>query len=202
MRRRPITLARAPWAAVAAVATFSLLAALAAGALAIGVVDIRYANIPVVHPYPPAGWMQNPFNPSDRSDVVSIAQAARAKRDLLADGQVEISAAGTGDTSRIAEADTARSLDSVRQLLAANASADVLQETKVHLDSVTVGKLADPNDRAISWCLEEYGSTTLTFVQKRDGAIARTNTMHFKGRFWLVNVNGRYLIADRLVTSQ
>ena len=32
--------------------------------------DLRYTNIPLVHPYPPAGFYQNPFNPGDRGDLV------------------------------------------------------------------------------------------------------------------------------------
>src|SRR5579864_1812495 len=48
--------------------------------------DLRYANIPVLHPYPPAGYYLNPFNPGDRGDLINAGQANRVKADLLADG--------------------------------------------------------------------------------------------------------------------
>ena len=51
--------------------------------------DLRYANIPLVHPYPPAGFYQNSFNPTDRGDLINTATAAKVKSDLEADGQIE-----------------------------------------------------------------------------------------------------------------
>ena len=48
--------------------------------------ELRYLNVPLVHPYPPAGYVQNPFNPSDKGDLVSVSEASLVKIDLLADG--------------------------------------------------------------------------------------------------------------------
>src|SRR5712692_9087043 len=61
--------------------------------------DLRYANIPLIHPYPPAGYYQNPFNPTDRGDLLSSSDGAAAKADLKADGDVELRALATGDPS-------------------------------------------------------------------------------------------------------
>ena len=54
--------------------------------------DFRYLNVPLVHPWPPTGYYQNPFNPTDRGDIVSASEAAKVKNDLVADGQVELQA--------------------------------------------------------------------------------------------------------------
>ena len=32
--------------------------------------ELRYLNVPLLHPYPPAGYVQNPFNPSDKGDLL------------------------------------------------------------------------------------------------------------------------------------
>src|ERR1700694_1617287 len=80
------------WTRTAAVAAVILIAFIVVAVLAITgrLGDLRYTNIPLVHPYPPAGYYQNPFNPGDHSDLVNLAQADRVKADLAADGQIEI----------------------------------------------------------------------------------------------------------------
>ena len=70
--------------------------------------DLRYANIPLIRPYPPAGYYQNPFDPGDRSDLIDAAQASRVKADLVADGQAELRAVEAGDISLVAQADTGK----------------------------------------------------------------------------------------------
>src|SRR5258708_40161670 len=52
--------------------------------------DLRYANIPVIPPWPPAGYFQDPFNPTDRGDLVNASYAAKVKGDLVSDGQVAL----------------------------------------------------------------------------------------------------------------
>src|SRR6202521_3119753 len=47
--------------------------------------ELRYLNVPLLHPYPPAGYGQNPFNPGGRSDLISVSEAGRVKTDLLKD---------------------------------------------------------------------------------------------------------------------
>jgi len=179
-----------------------LLVIVLGAAVAPRVIDMRYLNIPIVHPWPPAGYQQNPFNPSDRSDVIASAEAARVQSDLLADGDVETAAAATGDDSKVTQADTGRSLDSIRHLLATNRSFGVLQRTQTHLNSITVGHLADPNDpQRITWCVEERGSAILSFLARDTGKVVRTSSLQFRIRFWLVKQSGRYVIADTLVMS-
>src|SRR5713101_10146913 len=63
--------------------------------------DLRYANIPVIHPWPPSGYYQNPFNPADRGDLVDTAQASKVKADLQADGEIELQATRSGDGSHL-----------------------------------------------------------------------------------------------------
>src|SRR5258708_8459979 len=79
--------------------------------------DLRHMNIPVIHPWPPAGYYQNPFNPSDRGDVINSAEAAKVKADLLTDGQIELQAARTGDGSHLTEADPGNNLLQRQSLL-------------------------------------------------------------------------------------
>ena len=71
--------------------------------------DLRYLNIPLVHPWPPTGYYQNPFNPTDRGDIVNASEAAKVKNDLVADGQVELQADRAADGSLLAGADTGNS---------------------------------------------------------------------------------------------
>ncbi len=165
-------------------------------------VDMRYLNLPLIHPWPPQGYAQNPFNPSDRADVISTSEAGRVKADLLADGTIETTAAATGDESHLAEADTGRSLESISRLLATNRSQGLFQRTATRLDSIVVGRLPDPNDpRGVSWCVEERGTALLTFVARDTADVRRTSSVQFRIRFWLVSRSGRYVIADSLVMS-
>jgi hypothetical protein len=164
--------------------------------------DLRYANVPLVHPYPPAGYYQNPFNPTDRGDLINAAEANRVKADLTKDGDYELDAFGRGDPGPLARADTGRSLERLQALIAQNNSSGVVQRADTHLDSVVVGHLADPNDRSITWCIEEKGSATISHVAKSSGQVIRTQSYRFVGRYWLVQVDGRYLIADAQVNIQ
>src|SRR3989442_12820868 len=54
--------------------------------------DLRYLNIPLIHPWPAAGNYQNTFDPTDPGDIVNASQAAKVKSDLVEDGQVELKA--------------------------------------------------------------------------------------------------------------
>src|SRR6266568_5237866 len=59
--------------------------------------ELRYLNVPVLHPYPPAGYVQNPFNVGDKGDLISVTEAANVKADLVRDGQLELQALEQGD---------------------------------------------------------------------------------------------------------
>src|SRR6202011_2178369 len=115
------------WTRTAAVAAVILIAFLVVAVLAITgrLGDLRYANIPLVHPYPPAGYYQNPFNPGDRGDLVNAAEAQLVRTDLLRDGELELAAFAAGDSSALSDAETGNALKAAQQLMASNNSKGV-----------------------------------------------------------------------------
>jgi uncharacterized membrane protein len=166
-------------------------------------VDLRYANIPWIHPYPPAGYFINPLNPtSDRGDLVDANEASRVKADLAADGQTEIDAFAHGQPSELSQAATGRALEQARQAIANNDQAGVFELASNNIQSTVVGHLSDPNQSSIDWCVAEHGATTLNFVDKTTGSVRRTESFGFDAKYWLILVNGRYLIADVQVVTR
>ncbi len=164
--------------------------------------DLRYANIPLVHPYPPAGFYQNSFNPTDRGDLINSATAAKVKSDLVADGQIELQATRTGDGSHLTEADAGNNLARLKAVLARNAAGGVTEDFTNQLSKVTVGKLVDPNDRTVTWCVEEIGTSRITYSRTSDGSVVSQQLIKFDDRFWLVDQGGHYLITDVQVATQ
>ena len=164
--------------------------------------DIRYANIPLVHPWPPPGYYENPFNPTDRGDLVNAAQASKVKADLMADGQIELQATRSGDGSRLNAADAGNNLARLRSVLQRNAADGVTEDFTIQLSKVTVGKLADPNDSTVNWCVEEVGTSRITYSRISDGSVVSRQLIKFDDRFWLVNQGGHYLITDVQVSTQ
>ncbi len=163
--------------------------------------DLRYLNVPVLHQYPPAGYVQNPFNSGDKSDLIRVAEASQVKADLLNDGQAELRALEQGDASLLSDAAVGRAQERVAALIAQNNSAGVFERESVRLDSVVVGRLADPNDPSIVWMVEEQGSGIITYVSKSTQAAVRSESVRFSSRFWLTKVGDHYLIADALVQT-
>src|SRR5437667_9063793 len=82
--------------------------------------ELRYLNVPLLHPYPPAGYVQNPFNSGDKGDLINVAQAAQVKADLIRDGQVEVRAAQAGDGTPASGRSPGRTLTAPRALLQQN----------------------------------------------------------------------------------
>jgi hypothetical protein len=164
--------------------------------------DLRYLNVPVLHPYPPAGYVQNPFNAGDKSDLISVSQASEVKADLLKDGQTELRALEVGDPALLSSAAIGRAEEKVAALIAQNNSAGVIERENVRLDSVAVGRLGDPNDPSIVWMVEEHGTGTITYVSKSTQAVLRSQSVRFTSRFWLTKIGGQYLISDALVQSE
>lgn len=175
-----------------------VLALAATGQLA----DLRYVNIPLVHPWPPAGYYQNPFNPTDRGDIVNASEAAKVRNDLVADGQVELQADRAADGSLLAGADTGNRLTKLRAALEQNRAAGVSEDFTNQLTSVRVGKLADPNDASVTWCVEEVGTSRITLTSLTNGQVIRQYTIRFDDKFWMVLVSGRYLITDAAVQTE
>ena len=164
--------------------------------------DLRYLNIPLIHPWPPAGNYQNPFNPTDRGDIVNASQAAKVKSDLVEDGQVELKAYRSSDGSLLDGADTGNRLVKLRAALVQNHAAGVSEDFTNQLTSVRVGKLADPNDASVTWCVEEVGTSRITLTNAANGQTIRQYTIRFDDKFWMVLVSGRYLITDAEVQSE
>ena len=164
--------------------------------------DLRYLNIPLIHPWPPADYYQNPFNPTDRGDIVSSSQAAKVKSDLVADGQVELQAYRASDGSLLDGADTGNRLIKLRAALAQNHAVGVFEDFTNQLTSVRIGKLADPNDASVTWCVEEVGTSLITLTSAANGHIIRQYTIRFDNKFWMVAVGGRYLITDAEVHTE
>jgi hypothetical protein len=186
-------------AAIAAVAIFAIVVGLAVtGRLG----DLRYTNIPLVHAWPPAGMVFNPFNSGDRSDVISAATQAKVKADLIADGQVELDAVRTGDASRLSQADTGRNLSRTQAIVAANLANGITEDFANDISRYVVGNLADPNDPSITWCVEEFGTSRVTFTRTADGSVQKQEFFRFDDKFWLVKVNGHFLIADVLTSTE
>ena len=164
--------------------------------------DLRYLNIPLIHPWPPAGNYQNPFNPTDRGDIINASQAAKVKGDLVEDGQVELKAYQASDGSLLDGADTGNRLIKLRAALVQNHAAGVSEDFTNQLTSVRVGKLADPNDASVTWCVEEVGTSRITLTNAANGQTIRQYTIRFDDKFWMVLVGGRYLITDAEVQSE
>ncbi len=191
--------ARTVAAAVAVLTIFGIVAGLAVtGRLG----DLRHANIPVVHPWPPAGSIQNPFNPTDRGDVIDRATAQRVAADLVTDGQIELQAARTGDGSKLDQADAGNNLTRIRSVLARNAANGVTQDFNNQITKVTVGRLADPNNAGVTWCVEEIGTSRVTSTRTSDGSVVKVEFFRFDDLFWLVERGGRFLITDVQTSTQ
>jgi hypothetical protein len=162
---------------------------------------LQYVNVPGIHKFPPNGYFVNPFT-DDPRDLVSASEAARVKADFLQDGQIELDAFGRGDSRTLPQAETGRALSKSRDVMAQNAAQGLVERDEVHLDSVSVGYLADPNDASIRWAVREVGHGALVFVSRSTGVVTSKQTIRFDSKYWLVQSNGRYLIADVLITSQ
>jgi hypothetical protein len=164
--------------------------------------DLRHANLPF-HPYPPSGYAQNPFDPGNPDDLINVAEANHVKADLLTDGRTESDALARGDVSSLDQVATAGALVALRRLISSNNSQGIREKSDTTLQSVVVGKLADPNDSTIQFCVQESGSGTLTYIKSATGEVLRSQRVHFKSKYWLRRgAAGRYLIADSLVALQ
>jgi hypothetical protein len=190
----PRTLAASVLVALVAVAGVW---AYASGALT----NLRYASFPG-HPYPPAGYYQNPFNAKDRGDLINAADARRVKADLLRDGDIELQAVATGDASLVPQADTGNSLAQLQKVIANNNAAGVVAQQETSRDAVVVGRLLDPNTGAVTWCVEEKGTATITYLSKSSGQPTGRSTFRFDDKFWLVLHGDRYLLTDAEVRNQ
>ncbi|MHB8588120.1 MAG: hypothetical protein ACYDA0_04605 [Candidatus Dormibacteraceae bacterium] len=162
--------------------------------------DLRYADIPWLRPWPPQGTFVNPYDLTNRGDLISVTDAAKQKSDLIADGQIELQAFQTADSSLLTGADAGNRLDKLDTAVSQDRAAGITEGFQNHLTKVTVGRLADPNDVSVNVCVEEVGTSDL--IAMRGGAVIRSYTIRFDDKFWLVLVGGRYLITDALVREE
>jgi hypothetical protein len=163
--------------------------------------NLQYANIPIVHRYPPPGTFVNPYT-GDPRDLVSSSEAAKVKTDLLDDGQVQVDALAHGDTTDLPRTATGNYLAKLTANIKANNAKGVLEQEQHHLDSLVVGRLQDPANASIQWCVEEKGSGVITYVDRSSGRVISKQDFRSVARFWLVLVGGRYLVADSAISSQ
>ncbi len=177
-------------AAVVVVAGFGWLSV--SGRLA----GLQYANVPVVHPYPPPGQYVNPFT-GDPRDLVSSAEATKVKTDLLRDGDLQLAALAQGSTAVLPQTATGNYLMKLNETVAANNAQGVVYREQHHLDSVVVGRLPDPNAPAsITWAVEERGSGEAAYVSRSSGKTVSSYRFRTQAKFWLARVGDRYLVAD------
>src|ERR1700674_3088645 len=164
--------------------------------------ELRYLNVPILHPYPPAGYVQNPFDPGDKGNLINVAQAAQVKADLARDGELELRAAETGDGSLALQSDTGRALQALTALIDQNNRQGIVERVQNTVDSVVVGQLADPNDSSAVWAVKETGHASISYVSKADQSVVRQQAVRFESTFWLVLKGDRYLITDALVQTK
>ena len=164
--------------------------------------ELPYLNVPLLHPYPPAGYVQNPFNPGDKHNLINAAQAGQVKADLLQDGQLELQALAQGDPNLAGQADTGRAKDALLTLIAKNNAAGVIERQQTKLDSAVVGRSPDPSDSSIQWVVEEKGTATISRHSKASDTLVSSQAVRFDAKFWMLKVGNHYLIADVLINSQ
>jgi hypothetical protein len=161
---------------------------------------LQYANVPVVHPYPPTGYVVNPFT-GDARDLIKGSDAQQVKSDLLRDGDTQLAAFAQGSTAVLPQTATGNYLAKLNESVAANNAQGVVYREQHHLDSIVVGRLPDPNaPTSIVWCVEERGSGQSLYLSKSNGATVSSYRGHFQNRFWLARVGDRYLIADAAIS--
>src|SRR5262249_10480666 len=133
--------------------------------------------------------------------LLSSAEAARVKTDLMRDGELQLGALAEGNIAILAQTATGNYLAKLNETVAANNAQGVIYREQHELDSIVVGRLQDPNAPAISWCVEESGSGSATYVRKSNSQSVSTYRFRFRNRFWLARVGDRYLVADAAISS-
>ncbi|MHB8507394.1 MAG: hypothetical protein ACYDGR_01935 [Candidatus Dormibacteria bacterium] len=162
--------------------------------------DLRHANLPF-HPYPPAGYSFNGLDPGNKDDLINIAEANKVKGDLVTDGHGELQALETGDADLLIRSDAGNRLAKEREVIAANAAQGLTERFSNQLTTLKVGRLRDPNDASVDWCVTESGATTITMVRTSTGAAASERKFRFDGKFWLRRVGDHYMIVDAEIST-
>jgi hypothetical protein len=162
--------------------------------------DLNHANLPF-HPYPPTGYAYNPFNPGNKDDLIKIADANAVKADLVSDGEMQLRALEIGDASLLDRSTTGNFLRKLQQRLTDDAASGIYEREQNHIDSVVVGKLADPASVGVTWCVEERATGTTSVVSRKDGRVISTNSFRSVSKFWLIQVGDHYLVTDAQISA-
>ncbi len=75
--------------------------------------------------------------------------------------------------------------------MAQNTAQGLVERDEVHVESVTVGFLADPNDSQIRWCVRETGHGAVVFASRWTGAVVSRQEVRFDSKYWLVQPGGK-----------
>ena len=89
----------------------------------------------------------------------------------------------------------------LKQLLQQTTASGQILRVQNHLNSIFVGRLDDPNDASIKWCVRERGTSSISYVDRSSGKVIRQQSVTFDDKFWLVMVGGPSLIVDVEVSS-
>jgi hypothetical protein len=199
-RRGVMDVALGSWRRTAIVGVLLVVVFTAVVLLATAVGPLRRTSFPG-HPYPPTGYVQNPFS-SNPDDLLNATDVARVRAEFERDSNIDLGAVESGDTAILSQARTGNALGSLRRLIDANTAQGIAEREQNSDDTATVGRLPDPNDpRRVTWCVEERGSGTTTYFMRSTGQTVRTESLSFDDRIWLVPVGVRYLITDVEVLS-
>jgi hypothetical protein len=163
--------------------------------------DLRHANIPIVHPYPPAGFEFDALNPGNEDDLVRISDANQVRADLLRDGDAELSALEHGDASLLLAADAGGRLAKLQAHIARDKTAGIVEIETNQMESIIVGHYRDPADASVIWCVHEVGHASV--LTKSLSVASQQSVAHFRfdGRFWLRKTGSHYLIIDADVAN-
>src|SRR5262249_61967339 len=121
---------------------------------------------------------------------------------LLDDGQIQVDALANGNATDLPRTATGNYLSKLTSNIQANNARGVLEQEQHHIDSVVVGRLQDPANPSIRWCVEERGSGVITYVDRSTGRVVSKQGFRSVARFWLVLVGDRYLVCHLLLYSQ
>jgi hypothetical protein len=159
-----------------------------------GFAQLGYLNFPG-HQYPPTGFYRNPFS-NDPGDLINASEAARVKADWKVDGDQSLKALATGDDSTLEQSMTGSSLADFRVRIKQNNDNGFAEREQNQPITDVVGKLMDPSENRLAWCVEEKASGASDLIDKSTGRVVGHKTYHYDTKFWLVMVDGRYLITN------
>jgi hypothetical protein len=159
-----------------------------------GRAQLEHLNFPG-HQYPPTGFYRNPLS-NDPGDLINATEAARVKADWRVDGEQSLKALATGDDSTLEQSITGSVLADFRGRIKQNNDNGFAEREQNQPITDVVGKLMDPSENKLAWCVEEKASGASDLIDKSTGHVLGHRTYRYDTKFWLVRVDGRYLITN------